>query len=110
MTPAGTSTSRFGIRRWAPSGYLLPAVPGTNRHTFYTQRREQCPVRVQGIALDLTGNIYTANDAVFGCDAEDRVNVYPSGSNGDIAPIAIIEGNSTGLQNPRGIAIGPVAP
>ncbi len=65
---------------------------------------------VQGIALDSTGDIYTANDAVYGCDALDRVNVYPSGSNGDIAPIAIIEGNSTGLQNPRGIAIGPVAP
>ena len=63
------------------SGYLLPAVPDQSPHFLHSTART-VSVGSKG-SLDLTGNIYTANDAVFGCDAEDRVNVYPSGSNGE---------------------------
>jgi hypothetical protein len=63
-----------------------------------------------GIALDLSGNIYVANggggDYNFGADyAPGTVTVYPAGSNGDVAPIATINGSATGLIDPIGVAL-----
>ena len=72
----------------------------------------------RGIAIDSKGNIYVANasDGVVtdeGADDDDSGNnapatitVYPSGSNGNVAPIATITGPLTSLEHPEGIAIG----
>ena len=64
-----------------------------------------------GIAIDTDGKIYVSNDRIDedGHDGGgiDKVTVYASGSDGDVAPIATINGPLTGLDNPAGIAIGP---
>jgi hypothetical protein len=69
----------------------------------------------QGIAVDSDGNIYVTNNGLlynggavtpFGVTTP-RVTVYSAGSNGDVAPIATINGPLTGLDDPRGIALGP---
>jgi len=67
---------------------------------------------IVGIALDPTGNIYTLNQHIYGCAASNRVNVYPPGSNGDIAPSGTILEDVLG-EGPMlsgGIAFGPIAP
>jgi sugar lactone lactonase YvrE len=56
-----------------------------------------------GIAVDSSGKIYVANFA--GGHGAGSVTVYPAGSNGNVAPIATIAGDDTGLDNPSGIAI-----
>jgi sugar lactone lactonase YvrE len=53
------------------------------------------------IAVDSSGNIYVAVPD----SANSAVNIYPAGSNGDVAPIATIAGPNTGLDEPRGIAL-----
>jgi Beta-propeller repeat len=63
-----------------------------------------------GVAVDSRGDIYVANDLgghVVRHERNDRgrVTVYPSGSDGNIAPIAIISGAATGLAFPIGIAL-----
>jgi len=51
----------------------------------------------RGIALDASRNIYVAN-------LDGDITVYPSGSNGNAAPIP---GPDSGLYSPFGIAVGP---
>jgi len=58
----------------------------------------------RGIAVDSNGNIYVANDGSSD-GGTDSITVYPPGSNGDAAPIAVIEGDNTGLINPTGVAV-----
>ncbi|HLI82096.1 MAG TPA: hypothetical protein VKV03_19040 [Candidatus Binataceae bacterium] len=40
-------------------------------------------------------------------DPGDSITVYAPGSNGNVAPIARINGPLTGLGHPMGIAVGP---
>jgi sugar lactone lactonase YvrE len=75
----------------------------------------------QGIAIDSDGKIYVANDGNLEdpasdasryddrprADPADSITVYASGSNGNVAPIARINGALTGLGHPMGIAVGP---
>ncbi|MFI5351554.1 MAG: choice-of-anchor D domain-containing protein [Candidatus Binatales bacterium] len=61
-------------------------------------------VNPSAIALDGNGNIYVANNG-SDVDGIDAVTVYPAGSNGNVAPSAIISGSSTGLDGPAGVAV-----
>jgi sugar lactone lactonase YvrE len=56
----------------------------------------------QGIDVDSRGRIYVANGSGDDTRAVGCVTVYRGGSNGDVAPIAIIR---TGTGSPRGIAV-----
>ncbi|MGB8909894.1 MAG: NHL repeat-containing protein [Candidatus Cybelea sp.] len=58
-----------------------------------------------GIALNpLNGNIYVANSS-NGRNG-GTVTIYPPGSSGNIAPIGIIKGKRTGLDNPGEVLLG----
>ncbi len=60
-----------------------------------------------GIATNSSGSLYVTNSA-GGPDGLGSVTVYPSGSNGNVAPSVTISGNSTsdntGFNSPSGIA------
>lgn len=56
-----------------------------------------------GIALDAGGRIYVANDG--GSTAGSSVTVYAPGATGNVTPIAKIQGASTNLDRPWGIAL-----
>jgi hypothetical protein len=58
------------------------------------------------IALDSKDRIYVANTTV-GPSETESIEVFDAGSNGDLAPRAIIGGDSTGLDGIAGMAIGP---
>ena len=59
----------------------------------------------RGIALNpLNGNIYVANSSNGSNDG--TVTIYPPGSSGNIAPIGIIKGSRTGLDEPAGLFLG----
>ncbi len=59
-----------------------------------------------GVAVSSTGKIYVANaGSESGPDGNGYVTVYPAGSNGDVAPTAVIGGSNTGLNQPVGIAL-----
>ncbi len=62
-----------------------------------------------GLALDGSGKIYVANDAVFEPNTDvfsaANVTVYPAGSNSELPPSATIGGFSTGLIEPFGVAV-----
>lgn len=60
-----------------------------------------------GIAVDSKGKIYVVNG---GSDFDvpprpGRIDVYAAGSNGNIAPIAVIVGNRTRLENPHAVVL-----
>ena len=57
------------------------------------------PAGIAGIAIDSTGNIY---DAVSTTNA---IHVYAPNATGSAAPIRVIAGTNTGLNNPKGIAV-----
>jgi secreted PhoX family phosphatase len=59
----------------------------------------------QGIAVDTAGKIYVTNDGGIASDGADSINIYASGSNGNVAPIAIMSGPKTQLKLPQGIAV-----
>ena len=50
----------------------------------------------QAVAIDSSGNIYVANGS------SATINIYAAGSNGSVAPIAIIGGSNTGIYYPPG--------
>ena len=45
--------------------------------------------------------------ALFVANSGNYVTVYPLGANGDVAPIASIDGGATGLSSPMSIALDP---
>ena len=57
-----------------------------------------------GIALDAAGKIYVTNDQA-GAGYSYSITIYPAGSSGEVAPIAVISGSNTDLQFPQGIAV-----
>jgi hypothetical protein len=67
-------------------------------------------VEPEGLALDSTGQIYVVNVEGFpnvraGSSGGAVVYVYPAGSNANTAPLAAINGASTGLSVPVGVAL-----
>ena len=56
------------------------------------------------IAVDSVANIYVANAGLQNGGA-DSVTLYPSGSNGNAAPLLTLSGSNTGLAVPWGIAV-----
>jgi sugar lactone lactonase YvrE len=61
-----------------------------------------------GIALDSNGNIYVANANTANTGSNSTgpsITVYPAGSHGNAAPIAVIAGGNTGLDYPQAIAL-----
>src|SRR5260370_1834809 len=59
-----------------------------------------------GIALDSNGNLYvTVLDCPGLCGGGFSINVYPSGSSGNVFPSAAINGADTGLSGPDGLAL-----
>ena len=50
----------------------------------------------EGMAFDGAGNLYVAN-GVYSGSLAPSVTVYPPGANGNVAPIAMISGDKTGL-------------
>ena len=56
------------------------------------------------IALDSSGNIYVSNRGSLNGNP-DSVNVFSAGSNGNVAPTAVITGPNTGLQLPAALAL-----
>ncbi|MGH7813206.1 MAG: SBBP repeat-containing protein [Candidatus Binataceae bacterium] len=59
------------------------------------------------IAVDSSGNVYVANceSCVNDGAGPDSVDIYPAGSNGNVAPISTITGSNTGLDYPYAIAV-----
>lgn len=57
-----------------------------------------------GIAVDVAGNVYVTNQDPT-VDAS-WVTTFAPGTNGDVTPSAVLQGNHTGLDAPSGIAIG----
>jgi sugar lactone lactonase YvrE len=61
-----------------------------------------------GIALDSSGKIFVTNTYTGntrGSPPNSSITVYPAGSNGNAAPIAVIAGENTDLDYPQGIAL-----
>jgi SMP-30/Gluconolactonase/LRE-like region len=57
-----------------------------------------------GIAIDLAnGDIYVLNNRTDGLNG--RLTIYQPGANGNVSPVAVIEGPSTGLVLPNGLAL-----
>ena len=62
---------------------------------------------VWAVAVDDARDIYAANYGGGTSDPEGDLTVYASGSNGNVAPIAAIEGMASGdeMYNPSGVAL-----
>jgi len=61
--------------------------------------------RPEGIALDpVNGDIYVAN-ASGGSSSTGSITIYSSTANGNVAPIGVIAGSSTGLSSPAGLTL-----
>jgi hypothetical protein len=58
------------------------------------------------VAIGSRGNIYVEN-AGSGSNPHGSITIYRAGSVGDVAPIAIIRGEKTGLPASSGIAVDP---
>jgi sugar lactone lactonase YvrE len=54
------------------------------------------------VAFDASGNLYVANPT---SGAMPSITVYAPGSNGNVAPVQIIEGEKTGLRDPTSVAV-----
>ncbi len=63
-----------------------------------------------GVAIGRDGKIYVSNcgSCVQDRKVPDSITVYAPGSHGNVAPVAIISGDKTGLNSPAGIAVDSV--
>jgi hypothetical protein len=57
-----------------------------------------------GITLDAACNIYVTNNSMQG--GAGTVEIFRRGSAGNVAPASTIEGSCSGLDSPKGIAVG----
>lgn len=84
------------IAEFAPGadGNALPvsSIGGSNT---------QLSDNISALALDGSGNLYVANDAVD----DTNVTIYAQGASGNVAPIHAISGSSTGLANLNSLAV-----
>src|ERR1700733_3568178 len=94
------------------AGSITIYAPGSNGDVApsatITGSRTELNEPFFGIAVDSTRKIYVAN--VASPTGPTPITVYAPGSHGNVRPISIITGNSTGLTPPLGIAIGPIGP
>ncbi|MGB0061537.1 NHL repeat-containing protein [Candidatus Binatus sp.] len=108
------SSANIYVAQWYPvaSVFVYPAVGSS------TGRLDESPIAtISGtdtdlgfplaIALDSSGNIYVVDIDGFG-NGTAAVFVYPAGSNGNVAPVRIINGPQTELGFPLFLAIQPV--
>jgi sugar lactone lactonase YvrE len=58
-----------------------------------------------GVAMDAGGKLFVANSGTG--PSTSSITVYESGAHGNVTPIATIMGDSTGLDQPRGVAVDP---
>ncbi|HUL48674.1 MAG TPA: NHL repeat-containing protein, partial [Gemmatimonadales bacterium] len=58
-----------------------------------------------GIAVDTSGNLYVANFQYPPGAGVSRITVFAVGASGNVAPTAMIQGSSTALAAPWGIAL-----
>ncbi len=82
------------------SGYTPPSAEITGPHTGLNWG--------SGVAVDSTGKIYVVNRRGTPLTGTvGSVTVYPAGANGDVDPIAVINGPQTGLdsEDAYGIAV-----
>ncbi len=92
----GGPTQRGSVTVY-PAGSSGDAVPINVITSNFTGINE-----ASSIAVDSSGNIYVANDFVFGVGA---IDIYPAGSYATGPPIATIAGDSTELSDPFGVAL-----
>ena len=91
-----TMDGRIPVFSAGSNGNVKPITTITSENTGLTQP--------YGVALGADGKIYVADKHV-GPRSCGKVLVYAPGSYGDRAPIAVIEGPHTALQQPIGIAV-----
>jgi sugar lactone lactonase YvrE len=98
-------TNGGGASKLAPSITVYPADANGDLAPISTiAGRRTGLISPTGIALDSRGTIYVA-DAGRSFPSPGRVEVYPAGSNGNVAPIATISGKATHLYAPAAIAL-----
>ncbi len=57
------------------------------------------------LALDATGNVYVGNLYQGGRNYQGSITSYAAGSNGNVAPLAVIKAGKTKLEEPYGLAV-----
>jgi sugar lactone lactonase YvrE len=93
------------VFRPGSAGNVRPAAKIITRHTQLGQTYGiSTGGLVGGIALGPDSKIYVANTK-FGPRTCGSVPIYSPKSNGDVPPVAVIEGPHTGIQSPHGIAV-----
>ena len=93
---AGTQVGSLTVYASQATGNVLPfaQIAGVGSGIGYPR----------GVALDSTSNIYVANVGA-GPSFVSSVLVFPAGSNGQVAPGAVLTGALTGLNFPTGIKV-----
>jgi len=86
----GPSTSSLTVYASGAHGNAAPVATIAGPNTRLDQP--------QGVALDPAGRIYVVNSAFT--SHLYRITVYAADANGDVAPVATIAGNKTGLSAP----------
>lgn len=99
---ANSTTFDITVHTRGASGNVAPirTIRGANTG-LSAPPREPDPIGPVGVALDATGTLYTAN---WGANS---INVYAPGATGNVAPLRIISGTSTGLDRPGSIFLRP---
>ncbi len=93
----GRPTSAAGLDGPTPAARIIGPKTGLMNDSYAS---------IPGIAIDSSKNIYITLQG--GRHNEiNKVILFAAGSDGDVAPRAVISGHNTMLSGPSGIAIGP---
>ncbi|HTT76261.1 MAG TPA: hypothetical protein VMF50_09830, partial [Candidatus Binataceae bacterium] len=95
------------VYSWPPAKGTLLVVNSYDVTAYSNQHGGNLPplavttdmAYVSGLARDSSGRIYVTNEAT------NTVTVYPSGSNGNVAPLAVIGGSNTKLASPGRVTL-----